>query len=303
MNLVFAELHAKHLDLRFATAAAEALPELTAAHNVSTVPTFLLFADAHLVRRRVGADAQGLCADAEWLSLASDMQLKTAMCEMVARKGEITVLMKGSVERPRCGFSRQVVDVLRREGVVFDSFDVLEDALVREEMKKWADWPTFPMVFARGRLVGGLDIVRQLADGGGLINELEREGEGIAVVKKSSRVEEETAVGEKGGKETLTRRLEELTKRARVVLFMKGDVEAPRCGFSRRIVELLRKEGVEFWSFDILQDEEVRAGLKWFSEWPTFPQVYAGGNFVGGLDVVMQLVEAGELKKELALET
>lgn len=304
MNLVFAELHAKHADLRFATAAAETLADVTSSYNICTVPTFLLFADNHLVRRRVGADAQGLCGDAEWLSQASESQLKAAMCETVARQGEITVVMKGSVERPRCGFSRQMVEVLRGEGVVFETFDVLGDALVREEMKKWAGWPTFPMVFARGRLVGGIDIVRELADGGKLIEELESEGGGIAIVeKKKNKVEEEEEGKEEGGKEGLKRRLEELTRRADVVVFMKGSVEAPRCGFSRRVVEVLKREGVDFRSFDILEDEQVRAGLKWFSEWPTFPQIYAGGRFVGGLDVVAQLVEAGELKKELGLET
>lgn len=301
MNLVFAELHAKHADLRFATAAAETLADVTSSYNISTVPTFLLFADSHLVRRRVGADAQGLCGDAEWLSQASESQLKAAMCEMVARKAEITVVMKGNVERPRCGFSRQVVEVLRKEGVVFETFDVLEDGLIREEMKKWAEWPTFPMVFARGRLVGGVDIVRDLADGGRLIEELESEGGGVAVVKKKEKMVE--GEEKEDGKEGLRRRMEELTRKAGVVVFMKGSEEAPRCGFSRRVVEVLKREGVDFWSFDILQDEQVRAGLKWFSEWPTFPQVYAGGRFVGGLDVVTQLVEAGELKRELGLET
>ena len=86
---------------------------------------------------------------------------------------------------------------------------------------------------------------------------------------------------------------------ADVVLFMKGSPDAPRCGFSRRIVALLRERGVAFGSFDILQDERVRAGLKVLNNWPTFPQLIVKGEFVGGLDVVTEMVENGELKEML----
>ena len=85
-----------------------------------------------------------------------------------------------------------------------------------------------------------------------------------------------------------------------VVLFMKGVPDAPRCGFSRRIVGLLREQGVQFSSFDILQDESVRQGLKVLNDWPTFPQLIVKGEFVGGLDVVKEMVDNGELKELLA---
>jgi Grx4 family monothiol glutaredoxin len=70
------------------------------------------------------------------------------------------------------------------------------------------------------------------------------------------------------------------------MLFMKGTPSAPQCGFSRQTVSLLREKGVRYGFFNILADDEVRQGLKEYSEWPTFPQVYVGGELVGGLDIV-----------------
>lgn len=84
---------------------------------------------------------------------------------------------------------------------------------------------------------------------------------------------------------------------------MKGLPSAPRCGFSRQIVELLDNENISYDSFDILQDETVREGLKQFSDWPTFPQLYVNGDLVGGLDIVMELKEenGGSLKEALGI--
>ena len=78
------------------------------------------------------------------------------------------------------------------------------------------------------------------------------------------------------------------------MLFMKGSPETPKCGFSRSTVELLRKGGVAFSSFDILTDEEVRAGLKTFSDWPTYPQLYVKGKLVGGLDILREMANSEE---------
>ena len=83
-----------------------------------------------------------------------------------------------------------------------------------------------------------------------------------------------------------------------VVLFMKGSPDAPRCGFSRQIVEILQAEKVAFGHFDILTDEEVRQGLKTFSNWPTYPQLYAEGSLIGGLDIVKALARgAGRVER------
>jgi len=103
-----------------------------------------------------------------------------------------------------------------------------------------------------------------------------------------------------GGKQNLTTRLKTLMEQDTVMLFMKGTPDAPRCGFSRKIVKLLEDQHVKFSSFDILSDENVRSGLKVYNDWPTFPQLIVKGEFVGGLDVVQEMVDNGEFKEVTA---
>jgi monothiol glutaredoxin len=81
-----------------------------------------------------------------------------------------------------------------------------------------------------------------------------------------------------------------------VVLFMKGVPEQPRCGFSAVTVQILDHLGVDFVGVDVLQDEELRQGIKSFSDWPTIPQLYVKGEFVGGSDIVREMFQSGELK-------
>lgn len=88
--------------------------------------------------------------------------------------------------------------------------------------------------------------------------------------------------------EELNSRLGELVKAAPVMLFMKGTPSAPQCGFSRQTVSILRENGIRYGFFNILADDEVRQGLKEYSEWPTFPQVYVGGELIGGLDILKE---------------
>ena len=94
-----------------------------------------------------------------------------------------------------------------------------------------------------------------------------------------------------GSQEELDKRLTELVKAAPVMLFMKGTPSAPQCGFSRQLVGLLREKGVRYGFFNILADEDVRQGLKIWSDWPTFPQLYLQGELVGGLDIVKEEIE------------
>ncbi|KAJ7734452.1 glutaredoxin [Mycena metata] len=97
--------------------------------------------------------------------------------------------------------------------------------------------------------------------------------------------------------EQLDARMRALMTQSKVVLFMKGNPDEPRCGFSRKISALLREQGVQFSSFDILQDDDVRQGLKKLNDWPTFPQLIVNGELVGGLDIVQEMVESGEFKE------
>jgi len=95
-------------------------------------------------------------------------------------------------------------------------------------------------------------------------------------------------------------RIADLVKSNDVVLFMKGTPLFPQCGFSSRAVAILDHLGATFESVDVLQDQEIRQGIKSFSDWPTIPQLYVKGEFVGGSDIMMEMFEAGELEQLLA---
>ena len=90
-------------------------------------------------------------------------------------------------------------------------------------------------------------------------------------------------------------RLAQIVESNDVVLFMKGTPLFPQCGFSSRAVAILDHLGVEYDSVDVLQDMEIRSAIKQFSDWPTIPQLYVKGEFVGGSDIMMEMFEAGEL--------
>ena len=96
-------------------------------------------------------------------------------------------------------------------------------------------------------------------------------------------------------------RINALVKGNRVVLFMKGTAQFPMCGFSGRAVQVLKACGVgEFKSVNVLEDEDIRQGIKSYANWPTIPQLYIGGEFVGGSDIMMEMYESGELQQALA---
>ena len=84
-----------------------------------------------------------------------------------------------------------------------------------------------------------------------------------------------------------------------VMLFMKGSPDFPQCGFSGRLVQILQACGVQFASADVLSDDNLRQGIKDFSNWPTIPQLYVNGEFVGGSDIVTEMYESGELQAKL----
>ncbi|MCD2322603.1 Grx4 family monothiol glutaredoxin [Sphingomonas sp. IC-56] len=95
-------------------------------------------------------------------------------------------------------------------------------------------------------------------------------------------------------------RLASLVSQNDVLLFMKGSPLFPQCGFSSRAVAILNHLNVEFESVDVLQDQGIRQGIKAFSDWPTIPQLYVKGEFVGGSDIMMEMYESGELQQLLS---
>ena len=94
-----------------------------------------------------------------------------------------------------------------------------------------------------------------------------------------------------------SKRIDDIVKGNDIVLFMKGTVLFPQCGFSSRAVAILDHLGAKFETVDVLQDPEIRGGIKDYSDWPTIPQLYVRGEFVGGSDIMMEMFESGELQQ------
>jgi len=101
----------------------------------------------------------------------------------------------------------------------------------------------------------------------------------------------------------LKERIEQLVQQNKIVVFMKGSKLMPQCGFSNNTVQILNTLGVPFKTVDVLEDYEIRQGIKEYSNWPTIPQVYVDGQFVGGSDILIELYQQGELQQmvEVAL--
>ncbi|CAH0476603.1 unnamed protein product [Peronospora belbahrii] len=184
----------------------------------------------------------------------------------------VLLFMKGTPSEPKCGFSKKTVKLLRDHHIAFSSFDILSDDDVRQGLKKFSNWPTYPQLYVKGKFVGGLDILNEMAEDGDLSKQL-------GVEKKAKN----------------DNKYQQLINRARVMIFIKGTPKQPQCGFSRKLVDILDSEGFKYDYFDILTDDNVRQGLKKYSNWPTFPQLYVNGELIGGLDIVQQLQEDGEL--------
>ena len=96
-------------------------------------------------------------------------------------------------------------------------------------------------------------------------------------------------------------RIETLIASSPVFVFMKGNKLMPQCGFSNNVIQILTALAVPFETFDVLSDAEVRQGIKEFSEWPTIPQVYLKGEFMGGSDILIEMYNSGELREKLAV--
>ncbi len=94
-------------------------------------------------------------------------------------------------------------------------------------------------------------------------------------------------------------RIEALVKSSPVLVFMKGTKLMPQCGFSNNVVQILNSLGVSFETFDVLSDMEIRQGIKDYSNWPTIPQVYLKGEFIGGSDILIEMYNSGELREKL----
>lgn len=295
VQAVLSALSSTAPDVFFGKIDAEQVHELSEKFQVAMVPTIIFLNGEEVLQRMEGniepsqvtvAVQRLMSADsgisstptAQANNVAIDPEKKLIeRLENLIRSDSVVLFMKGEPSAPRCGFSRQAVELLQQHKVPFGSFDILSDEDVRQGLKKHSNWPTYPQIYVNGELIGGLDILKETAEEGPL---LEQWGINASLVPTVSPLQE---------------RLTSLVKRSHVMIFMKGLPSAPRCGFSRQMIELLDETGAEYDAFNILEDEEVRQGLKEFSKWPTYPQLYVNGELIGGLDICKELAEEGEL--------
>lgn len=296
MDSVFTGLASRHGSLAFAKIEAENadVAAVSEALGVTVVPTFVAVSAGKFWGKIEGANPQELNAfvkrfqeaiNSEPVIPTPDVVDENTRIVGIVNSAPVMLFMKGVPDAPRCGFSRKIVELLRLHKITFASFDILTDEAVRSGLKVLYNWPTYPQMYVRGSLIGGLDILTEMA------------------ADTSTPLVEQLGLSQNASMslETIDDKLRRLTTSAPVVLFMKGVPSEPRCGFSRSIVQILRDEGIEFDSFDILKDDEVREELKRFSNWPTYPQLYAKGSLVGGLDIVTEMKEEGPLLVQLGL--
>ncbi|XP_065882952.1 glutaredoxin-3-like [Dysidea avara] len=286
MNDVLEELAGEYENVKFMKVEAESLPEVSLKYEIVAVPTVIYIKGKKVVDRVNGAHvpevtkktAQHSSTIAPPLSaIATQEPTKPPLdvrLKQLVNAAPVMLFMKGTPEEPRCGFSKQMVALLNEDNIEYSSFNILSDEEVRQGLKKFSDWPTYPQLYANGELIGGLDIVKEMKESQTLDTLLPKQ-------------------------QPLNERLKQLINKSPVMLFMKGDCEQPRCGFSKTMCAILSETRVEYSTFDILQDEEVRQGLKTYSNWPTYPQLYVKGELIGGLDIVKELKENGELASTL----
>jgi len=199
----------------------------------------------------------------------------------------VMLFMKGSKLEPFCKFSKQAVGILNdlTSPDSYCTFDILQNDTVREGLKEYSNWKTYPQLYIQGELIGGVDIIKEMNEDGSLKEALEG------------------ALANEQGEETLEDRMRGIINREPVMLMMKGNPEEPKCGFSRKMSDLLKSRSIQFGSFDILSDQEVREGLKSYSNWQTYPQLYSRGKLIGGLDIVLELDEEGSLFEEMGIDS
>lgn len=299
---IVSTLSEKYTNIKFLRVEAEIVPEISEKYEISMVPSFVaLNLIGEVVGSVKGANPPELIKLLKKLELAPVPTSSTTASasittvpsketlnkrlEVLVGSNPVMLFMKGSPQAPKCGFSRTIVEILQTHSVPFSTFDILTDNDVREGLKVYSEWPTYPQLYVAGEFVGGLDIVKEMVSSGQPL---------IAAlgIDKMTIVSKEVS---------LESRIKELLSKDVVMLFMKGSPDSPKCGFSRTIVEILRQENINFSYFDILTDDDIRSGLKVYSDWPTYPQLYAKGELVGGLDIVKDMIAQGPLINQLNL--
>ncbi|KNC86831.1 hypothetical protein SARC_01024 [Sphaeroforma arctica JP610] len=275
---------------------AEELSEISEEYDITAVPTVVFLKnnkECDRLQTAVAADLVKLLEKHSTGVTASvpkgavvEKDLNTRLGELV-NKADVMLFMKGDRATPRCGFSRQTIEILNAENVDYETFDILEDNDVRQGLKTYSDWATYPQLYVKGELVGGIDIIKELIENGDFEEMVPKKEKPKATITPAAATTEERT-------HESYEYLVPIINKAPVVLFMKGSPDVPECGFSRQVISLLESENIIYETVNILVNPDVRADLKIYSQWPTFPQLYVEGELVGGLDILKEMQESGD---------
>ena len=229
MDIVFQSLATTSTSVSFHKVEAEVVPELSTKYNVAVVPTFILLNNNNTLFRKVEGANPALLTQAVSALLQQQQQDNTASTnagtpvnggnnedesdananlnnriKALLNSSKVLLFMKGNPTTPKCGFSRQIVELLQSNNInTFSTFDILTDPEIRQGLKTYSDWPTYPQLYVNGELVGGLDIVKEMIEDDGDLAE-------------SLGIEADVQL-------SLDSRLHSLTHKSKVMLFMKGN--------------------------------------------------------------------------------
>ena len=312
-------LASKHPTVRFGRVDAESPGGMEVAEqfSVSAVPFFAFVKNKTVIDRVEGFDALSVTQKCEkWAKVGTGaaqglvssetfvppalVELQTELDRLI-NASPVMAFIKGSPDQPRCKFSRMLLEVLAEEKVLFGSFDILSNEAVRQGLKEKVNWPTFPMLFCSGKLIGGIDIVKDMKESGDLA--------GIwpasALLSNSLVVQPKIDDGSNAASET---ELKALLQQDSVMVFIKGPRNAPACGWSEMMLELLTNSRIKFTALDVLVNPKVRAGLKVIYKFSTYPQVFVRGELIGDVDTIKEIISkegvgVGGLASYLNVET
>ncbi|KAK7576122.1 hypothetical protein V9T40_012408 [Parthenolecanium corni] len=237
--------------------------------NVNEVPSFLFIKNGNEIDRLVGADPASLNSKLRKYvkQLSNDDNVTYDL-----RSNSIVACVDESGDAQ---LNKDLINILNNTKVKYHTIDVASDNAVKEKLISFSGSSSFPQLYIKGDFIGDLNTVKKYKASGELSVWVEAAAKNLD--------------------ERRVQRLSSLINQADIMVFMKGDRNTPRCGFSRQLMEILKETNLPFDTFDILTDEDVRQSLKVYSNWPTYPQVYVKGELVGGLDIIKSLKEDGDL--------
>lgn len=185
----------------------------------------------------------------------------------------VVIFIKGSPHDPFCKFSKSFIEIIRETGIRYKSFDIFKDDSLRCYLRLYSGWKTYPQFYVNGKVIGGLDVLKQLVASG----------------------EIDQVIPFECTKEATSVRIQEILKNNVLVTFSKGTLENKKCKSSNEVFEIFDKLGLKYTCFDVLTDEQARDYLKESYNYPYFPQIVYHFNLLGGVKFLKEKVTKGTI--------